>query len=354
VGKPEILYGSEIGSVKKLVEPDDILLSRIIPHIRRCWIVGLKNGRTQLASNEWIVFRSDKIEPRYLRHFLLSDLFHAQFMLTVAGVGGSLMRARSEGTGEILIPVPPLPEQRRIAQILDQSDRLRSLRCEALRQIARATQAIFIDMFGDPVSNTKNWTENLCLGDVADIASGITKGRKLNGHKTREVPYLAVLNVQDHALALDVVKTIEATEEEITRYRLEKDDLLLTEGGDPDKLGRGTLWNDELTDCIHQNHVFRVRLRSSNIHPVFLNWLIGSARGKRYFLRSAKQTTGIATINSTQLKEFPLLVPPFELQRLFATRLRAIDKLKILQRAHLAKLDTLIASLQHRAFRGEL
>ena len=192
------------------------------------------------------------------------------------------------------------------------------------------------------------------MGDVADIVSGITKGRTVNGQRVRSVPYLAVANVQDKTLDLSVIKTIEATEDEIQRYRLRANDLLLTEGGDPDKLGRGTLWKGEVLECIHQNHIFRVRLTSDKLDPLFLNWLVGSERGKRYFLKSAKQTTGIASINMTQLRSFPLLVPPLAVQREFWRQIAAVDKLKSAHRASLAKLDALFASLQHRAFRGEL
>ena len=254
----------------------------------------------------------------------------------------------------IPILLPPLAEQQRIAAILDQAEALRAKRRRALAQLDTLTQSLFLDLFGDPVENLKQWDSTLTLGQVADIVSGVTKGRKVNGQKTREVPYLAVVNVQDRALNLALVKTIEATEDEIARYSLKADDLLLTEGGDPDKLGRGTLWQGELSECIHQNHVFRVRLTSDLVHPLFLNWLVGSQRGKSYFLRSAKQTTGIASINMTQLRGFPLLLPPLPLQCEFAAQVPAVERLKVSQRASLAKLDALFASLQHRAFRGEL
>jgi type I restriction enzyme S subunit len=252
------------------------------------------------------------------------------------------------------IVLPPALEQRRIAAILDQADALRAKRREALAQLDSLTQSIFIEMFGDPVANPKAWPDTLKLGAVADIVSGVTKGRKIADAPTRVVPYLAVANVQDKALSLSGVKEIEASEAEIDRYRLLRDDLLLTEGGDPDKLGRGTLWNDEIPECIHQNHIFRVRLTSQAVLPLFLNWLVGSARGKKYFLRSAKQTTGIASINMTQLREFPLLLPPLALQQTFATRIQAVESLKTTHRAALAELDALFATLQHRAFSGGL
>jgi type I restriction enzyme S subunit len=209
-------------------------------------------------------------------------------------------------------------------------------------------------MFGDPATNPKGWAESTLLGDAADIVSGVTIGRRLDGKSTRTVPYLAVVNVQDRHLDLSVTKTTEATEEEIQRYQLERNDLLMTEGGDPDKLGRGTLWNDELPECIHQNHVFRVRLQSDELTPLFLNWLVSSQRGKRYFLRSAKQTTGIASINMTQLRAFPLLLPPLPLQHKFANQVSAAHALKTRHLAGLTELDALFAALQHRAFQGEL
>ena len=255
---------------------------------------------------------------------------------------------------ELRIPVPPLEDQRRIAAILDQAETLRTQRRQALAHLDTLTQSLFLDMFGDPVANDRGWPDSLTLGEVADIAAGVTKGRNLEGKVTRELPYLAVANVQDKSLRLDGIKSIDATEDEIQRYRLRKNDLLLTEGGDPDKLGRGTLWNDELPECIHQNHIFRVRLTTELLTPLFLNWLVGSPRGKKYFLRSAKQTTGIASINMTQLKGFPLLAPPLHLQQTFATRIQAIEALKATHRAALAELDALFASLQQRAFAGEL
>lgn len=256
--------------------------------------------------------------------------------------------------GALEIPVPPLVDQRRIADILDRADAVRAKRREAIGLADGLGAAAFAQLFGDVLLNDRRWPAGQTLGDVADVASGVTKGRNLVGVSTREVPYLAVSNVQDMRLNLSVVKTIPASEEEIARYRLQAGDIVLTEGGDPDKLGRGTLWRSELTECIHQNHVFRVRVTAAGIQPLFLNWLLSSARGKRYFLRSAKQTTGIASINMTQLKGFPILLPPGGLQREFAERIAAVDKLKAAHRSSLAEMDALFASLQHRAFRGEL
>ena len=294
----------------------------------------------------------DRIVPEYLVHFLNSDAMQSQAMGLAHGQTRSRVNLRQ--VRSVRVPLPPLAEQRRIADILDRADALRAKRRAVIAQLDSLTQSIFLDMFGDPVSNPNNWPETL-LEDIADITSGITKGRDARGMATREVPYLAVANVQDRRLALDTVKTIDATEAEIERYALRFGDLLLTEGGDPDKLGRGALWSEEITECIHQNHIFRVRLHSAHIvRPLFLNWLVGSSRGKRYFLRSAKQTTGIASINKQQLRRFLVLIPPIALQDEFAVAVRMGHATGLSMLKSLSQLDALFASLQHRAFQDQL
>jgi type I restriction enzyme, S subunit len=309
-------------------------------------------GRT-LATNQQInsiEFDSQQVWPKfgyYACQKLKPKLVTMAPATTIAIVSKSKF-------AQLEIPVPPLPAQRRIAAILDQADALRAKRREALAQLDSLTQSIFIEMFGDPVSNPKGWPDTTTLGEVANIASGVTKGRNLISKVTRTVPYLAVANVQDKSLNLSGVKDIEATEDEIQRYQLKRDDLLLTEGGDPDKLGRGTLWKNELPECIHQNHIFRVRLTSEAVTPLFLNWLVGSQRGKKFFLRSAKQTTGIASINMTQLRSFPLLLPPIEVQRNFEKIALGIAEQHAIHTTSLTEIDTLFGSLQHRAFQGEL
>lgn len=290
-----------------------------------------------------------QVSPDYLYYWLKANKTYLQSL----GNGATFKEVSKATVADVRIPLPSLSEQRRIAAILDKADALRAKRREAIAKLDQLLQSVFLDMFGDPVCNPKNWPDTHVLGDVADIASGITKGRRTQS-ATRDVPYLAVSNVQERALKLDVVKRIAATDDEIERYRLLPDDLLLTEGGDPDKLGRGALWRGELSECIHQNHVFRVRLTTDLLQPVYLSWLVGSERGKRYFAKQAKQTTGIASINMRQLRAFPLLVPPADLQRRFGEVATFIGAEKARLEQHANLLGSLFASLQHRAFSGTL
>src|SRR6188474_3493554 len=119
-------------STKQVVRPGDVLLSGIAPHIRRAWVVNKDRGRRLIASGEWIVFRSERFYPDYLRYALGADRFYAQFMQTVSGFGGSLLRARPAQITDIEIILPPLIEQQRIAKLLGQTDHLRRIRYHAL------------------------------------------------------------------------------------------------------------------------------------------------------------------------------------------------------------------------------
>ncbi len=151
------------------------------------------------------------------------------------------------------------------------------------------------------------------LDQIAEIAGGVTKGQKfLPSDKTRIVPYLRVANVQRGFLDLTKIKEIRATESDITALQLKPGDVLFNEGGDRDKLGRGWIWEGQITECIHQNHVFRARLLSHEVQPKIVSWS-GNSYGQRWFMRTGKQSVNLASINLTVLRSFPVpLVPAGE------------------------------------------
>lgn len=170
-----------------------------------------------------------------------------------------------------------------------------------------------------------NGWERKPLEKVAEIKTGVAKGKK--GLKDPiEVPYLRVANVQDGHIDLSEIKTIKIERHQLERYSLQVGDVLMTEGGDFDKLGRGDVWQGQITPCLNQNHVFAVRPNNKILLPYFLAALSGSNYGKTYFLSCAKRSTNLASINSTQLKEFPVLLPPLPEQRKIAKTLSKWDE----------------------------
>ncbi|MAD00660.1 MAG: restriction endonuclease subunit S [Pseudomonadales bacterium] len=162
--------------------------------------------------------------------------------------------------------------------------------------------------------NKSPW-KTVRLEKVAEIQTGISKSASRKLTDPIEAPYLRVANVQDGHLDLSVIKHISIERKNLERYTLKTGDVLLTEGGDFDKLGRGTVWNNEIESCVHQNHVFSVRTDASVLLPEFLSILTASSYGKRYFISCSKQSTNLASINSTQLKQFPVLLPSLDVQK---------------------------------------
>ena len=146
------------------------------------------------------------------------------------------------------------------------------------------------------------------LQSVSELQTGLAKG-KISNKKTMKIPYLRVANVQDGHVDLSQMKFIEVEMDRIERYALRKGDVLFTEGGDFDKLGRGCVWQGEIAPCLHQNHIFAVRCNQQKLIPKILAWIASGPLGRQYFTLCSKQSTNLASINSTQLKAFPVPLP---------------------------------------------
>ena len=256
-------------------------------------------------------------------------------------------KSQEVGWKLFLSPSADLATQQYIAAVLDQADALRQADQQLIGYYDKLVQSVFIEMFGD--SLVKHY-EKKYLSEVADITSGITKNSKITGENFIDVPYMRVANVQDGHLDLKEIKSISVSKNDFQRYLLKRGDLLLTEGGDPDKLGRGTVWNDEIMNCIHQNHIFRVRPNRQLVHSIYLSHLMSSEYGKRYFLKAAKQTTGIASINMNQLKHFSFSLPPLALQEKFAGIVGQIEEQKAIVRQQAARSEVLFQALLQAAF----
>ena len=287
-----------------------------------------------------------KLDSNYLAHFLIQSRAALQNL----GVGATFKEVSAQRAAEIQIPLPPLGEQKRIAEMLEQV----TLAINIVQHNIENTLS-FKKTSQDSIINA-NSADSTELSQIASIQSGITKGRKTKEDTPlKPVPYMAVSNVKAGRLDLSTVKKIDASEAEIDRYLLKTGDILLTEGGDPDKLGRGSIWRNEIQEAIHQNHIFRVRINpTSNFTSEALMAILESKESKYYFLRSAKQTTGISSINKTQLSATPIPVLD-QAQVNEITRLwHDSEQIIALYRQKLALLQELQRSLSARAFAGDL
>jgi len=301
---------------------------------------------------------SDKLTPSYLALWLiLQGTLHVFENLCNRWIGQSAVK--NDKLLALEIPLPPLPEQRRIAAILNEQmaavERARKAAEEQLEAAKALIAAYLRELFES--EQAKLWPK-YPLRTMSEIGSGITLGRRFDNIQTRSVPYLRVANVKDGFLDLKDVYIIQVPESDIQKCKLQFGDILLTEGGDPDKLGRGTYWQDQIAECIHQNHIYRVRFDLNRFDPRFIAAQIGSPYGKAYFLTHAKQTTGIATINQKVLGNFPLMCPSIEEQSMIAAFLKekqeATTNLVSTIEELLKKTTQLPQALLKQAFSGEI
>ncbi len=359
--RPEVKAFGEVRKGYTYFEEGDVLFAKITPCMQNGKHVVARNliGGFGFGTTEFHVLRpGPEIIEDWVHRFLRQPSVLQAATAHFTGAVGQQRVPESYLAG-LSLALPPLPEQRRIAAILNEQmaavERARAA-CEAQVAAARALPAAYLrEMFES--EEAQRWPKKP-LGEVGRIGSGITLGRQLGDLKTRKIPYLRVANVKDGRLDLSDVYQIDATEAEIKRCMLQFGDILLTEGGDPDKLGRGTFWDGQLPECIHQNHIYRVRFDLDHFSPEFLSAQIGSPYGKAYFLAHAKQTTGIATINQKVLGQLPLMIPSRSTQDRVAAKIS--QKMMIAEQmlqALVAQLDAinhLPAALLRRAFNGEL
>lgn len=336
---------SDKGAAEVKLVPENAVMVCCIGSLGKLAVAGRKVATNQQINS--VIFDEGKVNPKY-GFYALQRLKPKMESMAPSTTVAIINKRNFES---LQIPLPPLPEQKRIAAILDKADAIRRKRQQAIQLADDFLRAVFLDMFGDPVTNPKGWDE-LVLKEIADIRSGVTKGKVVKPGESVTLPYMRVANVQDGYLDLEDVQVITVSVKDAEKCQLLKGDILLTEGGDPDKLGRGHVWNGEIENCLHQNHIFSVRVKDKEIvRPDFLSAIISSQRGKQYFLKVGKQTTGIATINKTVLSEFVPFLPPVTLQDKFLTVMRKIDSVKL----SLGKGDCgVFKSLSQKAFSGQL
>lgn len=334
--------GLDHSSAKRL--PKGTILYTIFATLGEVGILNIDACTNQAIAG--ITIKDPKqITSDYLYYFLKSKKAYVSCLgrgVAQNNINLSILRA-------IHVPLPSADEQYAVVLMLDKITSIIVTRQKQLQKLDELVKARFVEMFGDMLLNDMAWQEST-LDTLADVVSGITKGRKIRETELIEVPYMAVSNVKDGYIDWTTVKTIMATKQEIEQYRLLPYDVLMTEGGDPDKLGRGSVITKPLKNSIHQNHIFRVRLQTERILPVYFSEYLQHQKAKRYFLGCAKQTTGIASINMKQLRALPVLVPPLKLQEQFAVFVEQTDKSKVAVQKSLDEAQLLFDSLMQKYF----
>lgn len=332
------------------VEPGDFLLSNSMS-FGRPYIM----GTTGCIHDGWLVLKPGKtpVDSNYLYHLLGSEPVFAQFAKRATGT--TVKNLNTQIVSETVIPLPPLPEQRRIAAILDQADALRRLRRQSLSRLSELGQAIFFEMFGDPVTNPRGWAKvplAQCVAQPDDIRCG-PFGTQLLKEEFAEtgVPLWGIKQV-NRSFAIPTHEFVSVTKaRSLSNYDILPGDIVMTRKG---TIGNCAVYPNDFPPGIMHSDLLRVRLNLEECDPIFLSDQLHWSVDVEHQIDLISGGAIMKGINVGKLKQVRVLLPPMAAQTSYVTRMAAARAEETRMRRHLAELDSLFASLQHRAFRGEL
>ncbi len=317
----------------KLVEPDDFVIGlRSFQH-------GIAMSAVRgLVSPAYTVLRTrdPSVKPRFFAHYFRSR----PLIASLDNLSQGIRQGRTipwEGFADVRLPLPPLEEQRRIADFLDDKvallDRAINLRQHQTSLVEERVFTFITDLLAPPARDLNGWTdfpwlancEDLLvkLGRVCDLQSGLTIDAKREGDTG--YPYLRVANVQNGSLDLSEMKSVNVDPALALRCMLRPGDVLMTEGGDLDKLGRGAVWWGEIPNCLHQNHVFALRPHREHLLPEYLAAMTRTHHARRYFEITGNRTTNLASTNSTKILDFRFRLPSLAEQNVLLEQVRKAD-----------------------------
>ncbi|WP_104113119.1 restriction endonuclease subunit S [Micromonospora chalcea] len=310
---------------------------------------GTPDSRPAMADSHVTRLRAQPqiLHPRFAYYYLLSEPF--QHYISSALVVGATNQIElvCERLAAAPIPVPPLEEQRRIVDFLD-AELARFVavverRVAQRRILEERVQAVISEELMPGILAKGQRDDNfpwlpvlpvslplVRLGYISRLQSGLT----VNGARQRTdgdvtLPYLRVANVQAGRLSLDSVTEVTVPRGLAERSKLQAGDVLMTEGGDLDKLGRGAVWRGQLVDCLHQNHVFAIRCDKARLDPEYLAFVTRSIHGRCYFESTGVRTTNLASTNSSKILDFPIPLPTLVRQREIVVALK--EKLRVVE-----------------------
>ena len=330
----------------------DLLVARMPDPLGRCCVFPGDSMRCVTVVDVCVIRPNQhRVDNRYLMHVINAP--HGRRGISRHITGTTRRRISRKNLGKVEIPLPPLAEQKRIARILDAADALRAKRREALAQLDTLLQSTFLDMFGDPVTNPMGWPPTSLPAISEELRDGPFGSNLKSSHYVESgVRVIRLQNVGvGEILDDDLAYISEAHFASLPRNHCRPGDVIIGTMGDPNL--RACVVPSALTRALNKADCILMRVDMAKVDPIYVCWLLNNPRMVSIALGLVRgQTRG--RISLGRLKKLQISLPPMELQLRFAALVRSVEEQKACQRAHLAELDNLFASLQSRAFRGDL
>jgi type I restriction enzyme S subunit len=326
----EIVFGEAPSRARRILASGDVFISTVRTYLTAIAYADAKFDGHICSTGFAVLTPGTGVEPRFLYYWTRLTFFVSEIVARSTGVSYPAINATE--IGQIPFPVLARSEQRSIAAFLDRKtaeiDAVVAKKERMIELLLAERQALIsravthgLDASVPMKDSSVPWLgkipqhwQMVRLKFLSRIQTGITLGKTYSG-ETLRFPYLRVANVQDGSLSLDEITEIDVPQVEAERSTLRAGDVLLTEGGDLDKLGRGTVWSGQIPNCLHQNHVFAVRPTPSLLLAEFLAYQTKAKHGREYFTLTGQKTTNLASTNTTKVGAFPIPLPPVSEQK---------------------------------------
>lgn len=346
---PRQLLAAEAPSrARQRVKPGDVLVSTVRPNLNGVALISNELDGA-IASTGFCVLRSipGQLDARYLFHWVRSELFVDEMVRRATGA--SYPAVSDAIVKSSRIPLPPLPEQRRIASILDQADALRAKRRRSLAIIAELADSLFGTVF------------HAALPTVPEVSFGDVVIEIQNGLYVPNTDYgsgVPILRIADYGggdrLSLSDLNRVRISEVEARRYGLLVSDILINRVNAMSHVGKAALVVGVPEPTVFESNMMRVRLDSTHVFPEYVLAWLQTSNARHQIQRSARQAINQASVNQQDVSALQMPLPGRDVQREFVAQLQEIAKVRTANSGHLKYLNELFASLQNRAFRGEL
>lgn len=324
--------------------PEHVLYGKLRPYLNK---VAVPDFEGKCSTEIIPLLPNSDIEREYLAYFLRSG--HVVDLISSRTAGARMPRADMDFIFSLPVPLPPLPEQRRIVDLLSRAEGIVRLRREAEKKAAELIPALFLDMFGDPGRNPKGWPV-ATLGTVLDAidygssSKATSDGAGLPMIRMGNVTYKGNLDLAD-------LKYVDLPEAEAERYALREGDILFNRTNSKELVGKTGLWDGSCA-AIVASYFIRLRVQRQVLSPHYLWAFMNTAHMKRVIFDTARGAIGQSNINSKELKAFPLAVPPLSLQEQFALRCADVSGMSAQQSAATTKAQAAFNALLAQAFSG--
>jgi type I restriction enzyme S subunit len=304
----------------------------------------------KIKGKSWVNNHAHVLKPKAEVNIDYLCLVLKHLNVTKFLTGTTRAKLTKAGASRIQIPLPPLAEQKRIAGILDAADRLRAQRREALAQLDTLLQSTFLDLFGDPVTNPMGWE----WGVIGDMLQSATYGTsKKADPKNGNYPALRMNNITFSGnWDFSSLKFVTLTEKELSKHLVRRGQILFNRTNSKELVGKTAVYRED-EPMAYAGYLVR-GITNQMADPEYIGAFMNMPQTKQYLQNKCKNIVGMANINAKEFQAIPIQIPPLPLQKRFASIVESVEEQKARMRAHLAELDALFASLQDRAFRGEL